>query len=172
MDDGEYAVVSPQERVLIAIRRIIQSVDLHSRYLSKNFGLTGPQLMVLRALSQSQSLFLGDLARAISLRQATVTGIAERLENRGLITRIRNHSDRRKVDVRITPEGEILLHQAPPLMQESFVSQFERLQDWEQWMILSALQRVVEMMEASEIDAAPILACGPIGDQPEEINSY
>ena len=102
------------------------------------------------------------------LSQATVTGIVERLEKRGLITRIRNNSDRRKVEVRITPDGERILHRAPPLMQESFVSQFGKLQDWEQWMILSGLQRVVEMMAASEIDAAPILALGPIGDLPEE----
>ena len=39
--------------VLIAIRRIIQSVDLHSKHLVKQFGLTGPQLIVLREISQS-----------------------------------------------------------------------------------------------------------------------
>ncbi|WP_218188142.1 hypothetical protein [Desulfosarcina cetonica] len=34
--------------VLIALRRLIRAIDLHSRYLSKHFGLTGPQLIILR----------------------------------------------------------------------------------------------------------------------------
>ena len=42
-------------------------------------------------------------------------------------------------------------------MQESFVEQFNDLQDWEQAMILSALQRLVSIMNAKSITVAPIL---------------
>ena len=51
---------------------------------------------------------------------------------------------------------------APPLMQESFVEQFNRLQDWEQSMILSSLQLLVSITDAKALKAAPILATGPI----------
>ena len=63
------------DNVLIAIRRIIQSIDLHSKSLVKQFGLTGPQLIILKEISQSSEITASDLSRAISLSQATVTGV-------------------------------------------------------------------------------------------------
>jgi len=150
------------EDVLIALRRIIQSVDLHSKHLEKEFGLTGPQLTVLRTISTSGELSASQLSKAISLSQATVTGILDRLERRGLISRRRSLSDRRCVMVEISAQGEHLLKTAPPLMQESFTRQFLELQTWEQHMILSSLQRLVAMMDAKRLKAAPLLATGPI----------
>ena len=63
-----------------------------------------------------------------------------------------------------------LLEAAPPLMQESFVEQFDRLQNWEQHMILSSLQRLVTMMDAKQIEAAPILTSEPLDPQSEASN--
>lgn len=150
------------DQVLISLRRIIQSIDLHSRYLVKRVGLTGPQLVILQEVSKTGEVSTGEIARAISLSQATVTGILERLEKRNLVTRQRSDIDRRRVMVRTTPSGEELLNDAPPLMQESFVDEFSRLGDWEQSMILSALQRLVSMMDARNLKAAAILTTGPI----------
>jgi hypothetical protein len=67
--------------------------------------------------------------------------------------------------VRITQEGKQVLQDAPPLMQEAFVEQFTSLQEWEQNMILSALQRLVSIMDARAIDAAPFLATSPLVNQ-------
>jgi len=153
--------------VLIAIRRIIQSIDLHSRQLVKQFGLTGPQLIILREISQAGELTASDISRAISLSQATVTGILDRMEKREYIVRRRSDQDRRRTMVKITPTGSNLLEAAPPLMQESFIEQFSELQAWEQHMILSSLHRLVAMMDAKKIAAAPLLATGAI-DQPVE----
>lgn len=150
------------DRVLVALRRIIQAIDLHSRYLTKHFGLTGPQLMILREVASGNGRSVGDVARAVSLSQATVTGICERLESRGLITRLRAESDRRRVKVGITETGQAFLEKAPPPMQESFIEQFNRLESWEQMMILSSLQRLVDLIDAKTIDAAPILSTGPL----------
>ncbi len=148
--------------VLIALRRMIRAVDLHSRYLSKHFGLTGPQLIILRELAQAGEMSPGDLATSVSLSQATVTGITDRLEKRGLITKQKSALDRRRVIVKPTDACLQLLAQAPPPIQESFLNQFDKLQDWEQSMLLSALQRLVRMIDAKDIDAAPVLAAGPI----------
>ena len=65
--------------VMIALRRIMQSVYLHSHYLVRHFGLTGPQLVILQELSKFEELSVGKLSKATSLSQATVTGILERL---------------------------------------------------------------------------------------------
>ncbi len=145
-----------------ALRRIIRAVDLHSRSLVQRCGLTGPQLLMLHRLASAGEISIGELAVAVSLSQPTVTGILDRLERRGLVRRRRSPDDKRRVLVRTTPACKRLLASAPPLLQESFVRQFTGMGDWEQNLILSSLQRVVAMMEAAEMDAAPILTTGPI----------
>ena len=159
--------ISTSDQVLIALRQIIRSIDLHSKRLVKQFGLTGPQLIILQEVALADHITASELAKASSLSQATVTGILDRLEKRGLIARQRSQSDRRRVHVSITSAGENLLESAPPPMQESFIEQFECLQDWEQHMILSSLKRVVALTDARQIAAAPILATGPIETLPD-----
>jgi DNA-binding MarR family transcriptional regulator len=161
---------SINDAVLIALRQIIRAIDLRSKRLVKQFGLTGPQLLILREIARTDEITASEMAKAISLSQATVTGILERLEKRALITRRRSKSDRRRVKVSATPTGRQLLEAAPPLMQESFLEQFDRLQNWEQHMILSTLQRLVTMMDAKQIEAAPILASEPLEVLPESPN--
>lgn len=134
------------ENVLVALRKIIQAVDLHSRYLVKHTGLTGPQLAILQEINKTGEVSVGTIARAISLSQATVTGIIERLEKRNLVVRRKSEDDRRKVLVTITQGSRILLEKSAPLMQANFVGQFKSLEPWEQTMILSSLQRIVMMM--------------------------
>jgi len=149
------------DNVLISLRKIIQSISIHSRYLVKKVGLTGPQLVILQEISKNDEVSVGKIAKAISLSQATVTGILERLEKRSLIFRRRDDIDRRRVLVSITDDGLRLLETAPPLMKESFVEQFNGLEDWEQAMILSSLQRLVAMMDAKSIKAAGFLDTEP-----------
>jgi len=150
------------DNVLIAIRKITQSIDLNSRSLVKCVGLTGPQLVILQEVANSGEVSVGKVARAISLSQGTVTDIVERMEKRGLVARRRSDYDRRRVLVHATESGKQLLEKAAPLMQESFVGQFNCLQDWEQAMILSSLQRLVSIMGAKAIKAEPILITGLI----------
>ena len=83
-------------QVIIALRRVIRAVDLHSRTLVESHGLTGPQALILKAL-QKGSLAAGELANQVSLSQGTVTDILNRLEQRDLISRIRDTADRRRV---------------------------------------------------------------------------
>lgn len=153
-------------QVLIALRKIIQAIDLHSRHLVKQVGLTGPQLIVLNEVKRAGNPTVGDIAKAISLSQATVTGVLERLERRGYVLRSKSNSDRRKVLVSATENGLKILSKAPSLMQASFVKQFNNLKGWEQSMMLSCLQRLVDMMDAKTISASPVLTTGPIDSQP------
>lgn len=149
----------------------MRAIDLHSKFLAQRFGLTGPQLIILRELSEFGEVPVGELARAISLSQATVTGILDRLEKRKLVRRRRDKADKRRVLVRTTPACEATLRAAPPMLQEAFVQTFTQLADWEQNQILSSLQRVVSMMEATRLDATPILATGAIDASAEDIQS-
>ncbi len=109
------------DSVMIALRKIIQAIDMNSKQLVKRVGLTGPQLVILQEISSLGEVTAGEIAQAVSLSQATVTGILERMENRGLLTRQRSDQDKRRIMVRITESGKQVLDYAPPLMQEAFV---------------------------------------------------
>jgi DNA-binding MarR family transcriptional regulator len=158
--------------VVEALRRIIRAVDLHSRSLVQRYRLTGPQLVVLRCIAEMRPSSVGEIARAVHLSQATVTGILDRLESRGLVTRTRSTDDRRRVHVSLSAEGEEKLRAAPPLLQEYFISNFEKLDPGEQQQILGSLEQVVSLMEARELDATPILATGPISATLERTEAF
>jgi DNA-binding MarR family transcriptional regulator len=158
--------------VMSALRRIIRAIDLHSRSLVHSFGLTGPQLVVLKELLARSPTSVGELARAVNLSQATVTGILDRLERKGMVTRVRSVDDRRKVLVSHTEATREALAGAPPLLQEHFIEAFGRLPDWEQHQILSSLQRVVALMEAGDVEAGPILSTGPLDASPEGTEAF
>ncbi len=156
------------DQVLIALRRIIRAIDLHSKKLAQHQGLTVPQLIVIKEIDHAVTITVGEIAEKVNLSSATVTSILIRLENRGFIERNRSADDKRRVNVELTDSGRKLLRSAPSLLQEQFVKEFSKLKDWEKTMILSSLQRIAGLMDARELDAAPMLAGGPIA--PSEAN--
>lgn len=153
--------------VLIALRRVIRATDLHSRQLVKSVGLTAPQLLLMLTLRDKGGVPVGELATEISLSQATVTSILDRLEKRRLVQRERSQQDKRKVFAYLTDHGMEVLKDAPTPLQASFIRQFRDLHDWEQTMIISSLQRVAQMMDAEHIDASPVLDVGALDRQSE-----
>lgn len=131
----------------------------------KTAGLTAPQMLILQTLRDQGDAIISDVANQISLSQATVTSILDRLEKRGLVMRERSRQDKRKVFACLTEAGNDLIRNAPMPLQDYFIRQFSDLQDWEQTQIISALQRVAHMMDAQHIDAAPLLDVGAIDRQ-------
>jgi len=145
------------KRVLRSLRRIIRSVDIYSRKLNSEFGLTTPQLLCLSALDEGHDMVMSDLARSINLSPSTVIGIVDRLEHKKLLQRVRSNTDRRKVKVEITEAGRDIANKAPSLLQDNFTQRFASLTQNEQLQITNALERVVELMDAESIDASPNL---------------
>ena len=144
----------PDERVLRALRRISRAIDQHSRRLSGSHQLTSPQLVCLRQLLGEGTWTPSRLAKEVSVSQPTVTGILDRLAKKGLVKRIRDELDRRRVLLLITEEGKALVAAAPSPLQERFAQQFALLETDEQRGIADVLERVVSMMEADAIDAS------------------
>jgi len=150
------------EEVLIALRRVIRATDLHSKHLAKTTGLTSPQIMVLQSIRNLGQVTIGEIAQAVSLSQATVTTILDRLEKRELVFRERSVTDKRKVHAHLTDHALELLKQAPTPLQDQLTQQFSHLKEWEQSLLVSSLQRVAQMMNAHDMDAAPVLDVGTL----------
>ncbi len=153
-------MVDLEDQVLVSLRRIIRATDLHSRKLGKSTGLTTPQLVIIQAIADLNNPTVSAVAKSVSLSLATVTTILKRLESNGLVTRQRNELDRRQVNVRLTDKGREVRALAPKPLQDRFVERFSALQAWEQHHIVAALERVATMMDAEELDAAPLLLSG------------
>lgn len=162
------------DEVLVALRRVIRATDLYSSYLAKTTGLTAPQILLLQTVRAKGQVTIGELASDMSLSQATVTTIMDRLEKRELVFRERSKEDKRKVFAFLTEQGHAMLAKAPTPLQDQFAVQFAKLQDWEQSTIVASLQRVAHMMHAQNIDAAPVLDVGLLdrlasGEGPDEL---
>lgn len=158
--DPASAPAGHEERVLRALRRIVRAIDLQSRRLEQEVGLTGPQLICLRVLDQRGPLTAGTLARAVDLSQATLTGILDRLAKRRLVTRRRSSKDRRRVTIALSAEGEALVRAAPSPLQAVFCARLAELPERTQARLCTTLEEVVRMMDAESLDAAAMLAPG------------
>ena len=141
-----------EDGIAAAIRHIVRAVDLHSRWLVEEHGLTGPQIATLRAAYRLERSSTGELARAVQLSHPTITGILDRLERKGLIVRRRGERDRRSVFVTVTPEGTHALGGVPSVLHARFRQELGKLPVWEQTMILATLQRVAGMMNVARVE--------------------
>lgn len=147
---------------LIALRRILRATELNARTLARETGLTTPQLIVLEIVVAAGRATPKDIATKASVGQATATSLVDKLEARDLVVRTRGERDRRLVWVAATDEGRRVLDAAPDPLQRIFANQFAVLPDWEQAMIVAALEKVGAMLNAGAIDASPLLDVGAV----------
>ncbi len=148
-------MLSLEDQIVLSLRRISQAIDVWSRHLLQHYGLTSPQLATLREIQGGRNVSTGTLASALHLSQPTVTGILTRLEQRGLITRVRSEDDRRSVLATVTEEGKALVAKAPQLLRDSFCEELVTLPVDEQQRILATLQKVADMMHAPQVVEGP-----------------
>jgi DNA-binding MarR family transcriptional regulator len=127
------------EDIVLGLRRIMRSMDIASRHLISKYGITTPQLLCLQHMLEQGPMTTGMLAGAVSLSPATVTGILDRMERRGLVTRERRPEDKRRVLVAITDAGRVAAEAAPSYLAEHLTHALEHLPEEER----REIQRVI-----------------------------
>ncbi|MGJ8631466.1 MAG: MarR family winged helix-turn-helix transcriptional regulator [Glaciecola sp.] len=157
------------EELLVALRKVIRAIDIRSKELSRDVGLTGPQLIVLQQVGKNPGVMVKEIAQNITLSPATVTSILDRMESRGHVNRVRSTQDKRKVGVFLTDAGQSLLDKAPLPLQEHFLNRFNAIEEWEQSQMVATMQRIATMMDAQKIDAAPVLEVGSLVNNGSEL---
>jgi MarR family transcriptional regulator, organic hydroperoxide resistance regulator len=129
-----------------------------TKTLAKRFGLTGPQLTVIKILDQIGDLSLSSLSGRIKANNSTVTGIIDRMEREGLVRRERSQTDRRMVLIRLTDKGRALAGQIEVQPMEIFRQAVAALPESEMqtlFSILDRVQRTVRQTIAQTSDAQP-----------------
>ncbi len=138
------------------LRRVFQIITEYSKTAERSIGLTGPQLWAMKILSNSAPLHVSCLARQMFLSPATVVGILDRLENKGLVTRVRSKEDRRAVDLHLTVKGRDVAAKVPEVAQVMLVKGLEGLSDEQFSHVDEAMQQIVQMLGAEHITPQPL----------------
>ena len=90
-------------------------------YLNNTLSLEGvtvtpAQAAILFLLKQKDVQSMSELSQYLSMDNSTVTGLVDRMEKSGLVTRRANPNDRRISLIRITPQGVEEIRKAKPLI--------------------------------------------------------
>ncbi len=133
------------------IRRLFQAVNEQSKLAERETGLTWPQVWAIRVIATHAPIRVSDLAKKMYLHPATVVGILDRLEKRGYVFRTRSSGDRRVVDVDLTPDGYSLFEHSPEVASNMITHGLEALPRAELAEIHGGLQRLVQILAATEL---------------------
>ena len=155
--------------ILVKLRKIIRSINLESKKIEKELGISIPQLLVLKYLSDQSDYraFAKDIKGYINLNASTVSGIISRLESKGLVAKSQKPNDKRAVYIILTAKGADLLHKSPSTLQEKLSKRLKKLTTAQ----IEELDRNIELltliMDVEDMDAAPLLTIDEITYLPE-----
>jgi DNA-binding MarR family transcriptional regulator len=145
--------------ILIKLRKIIRSINLESKKIEKELGISIPQLLVLQYLSDQKDYraFAKDIKEYINLNASTVSGIISRLESKALVAKSTKPDDKRATYILLTAKGAELLYKYPPTLQEKLSQRLKNLSPNQ----IEELDRNIDLltiiMDVKDIDAAPLL---------------
>lgn len=140
---------------LIALRRILHTLEGNERAMARASKLTQAQLLVLHSLRRKGQEMPRDIARALGVGQATISVQIDRLEARGLVRREKRQADRRAIWVILTEEGRALIEKTPDPLHDRFTKRFDQLASWEQAMLLAATERLSLLFDAENTAPFP-----------------
>jgi len=122
-------VITQENRIFVALLQAADTLGQEAEQLLKAAGVTGAQYNVLRILRGAEPAGLP--CRGIGDRMLShdpdMTRLLDRLEKRGLITRVRQTDDRRVVKTRITPQALSLLKTLDQPVRELHKRQFRHM---------------------------------------------
>jgi DNA-binding MarR family transcriptional regulator len=153
--------------ILVNLRKIIRSINLESKRIEKQFGVSIPQLMSLQYLSEQEEnkATASELKKYLKLNASTMSGIISRLEQKKLIARLANPQDRRATFITLTPKGIELLEDPPTTLQEKLTARLSKLSPERIASLNEHIDLLVQIMDAEELDASPIITTNEIGKQ-------
>ncbi|MCF8230188.1 MAG: MarR family transcriptional regulator [Bacteroidales bacterium] len=145
--------------VFINIRKIVRSLNLESKRIQKEYGVSIPQLLCLTYLSEQENYqsTVTKLSKYLNLNLSTMTGIINRLEKKGLVARLPKAADKRVTPVTITSRGSKMLKDSPDLIHDQLSRKLKQLPEEDLKHIDRALSMLVNYLEIEEVSASSII---------------
>lgn len=145
--------------ILINIRKILRSINLESKRVQKEHGISIPQYLFLNFLNQKKNYnaTAKEIKNYLNLNASTVSGIISRLESKGYIAKLPNQGDKRSTNIYLTALGQKTVTAVPSLLHEKLSEKLKTLKENDLSNLKSALDLLVKFMEVENIDASPLI---------------
>lgn len=145
--------------ILIKIRKIVRSINLESKKIQKEYGVSIPQVLCLNYLKGSKDFQAtqGDIRQFLNLNSSTTSGIIRRLEKKGYVARLPKAGDKRVVHIALTSAGDELLQRVPSLLHEQLSVKLQTLETSELKNLESNLNTLVNLLDIQSVEASPML---------------
>lgn len=141
------------------IRKIVRSINLESKKIQKEYGVSIPQVLCLSYLKQSEGFqsTQGEIRKFLNLNSSTINGIIHRLEKKGYLARLPKSGDKRVVKIALTTSGDQLLEQIPSLLHEQLSARLRQLEQEELEAVLKSLDTLVYLLDIESVEASPMI---------------
>src|SRR5579884_4475089 len=93
------------ERSMNAVRSIVRALRINTRAIELKMGISLAQLFVLQQLAERSAASLNELADRTATHQSSVSVVVRRLVERGFVSRTSSTTDKRRIEIELTPEG-------------------------------------------------------------------
>jgi DNA-binding MarR family transcriptional regulator len=145
--------------ILIQIRKIVRSINLESKKIQKEYGVSIPQVLCLNYLHDAKNFQATqrELKSFLNLNSSTVSGIIHRLEKKGLVARLPKSGDKRVVNIALTSAGDKLIASMPSLLHEQLSDKLQTLDASELKQIEESLDVLVHLLDIQSVDASPVI---------------
>lgn len=145
--------------ILIKLRKIVRSINLESKKVEKEQGVSIPQLLCLQYLAEQEDYRTNasKLKYFLNLNASTISGIVQRLEKKGFVAKLPKASDKRVTLISLTSGGMELLQSAPITFQEKLSKKLKALPPEKLQTIVEGIDLLTKLMEVEEVDASPII---------------
>ena len=142
----------------LEIRKQIQKIEKfsfqYSHNLKKNYGVTGPQVGILKAIvrNNSKSITMTELSKTVGAHITTVEGMVNRLREQKLLKKQKNKNDKRVVDLSVTEKGREIIKRVPLGAMGQLYHNLEKISDEEAKQIYTAIARLAELCGADDTE--------------------
>jgi len=144
------------KEIVGSIRRVVRAIFLDSKKMVKEYGVTGPQSIVLKSLFVQGPLSATELARVFYVTPSNMTGVIDRLEQKGLVERKRSTDDRRVSHIALTQQGQQIAGSLPNPIEDKLIKGLSGLSEEDVSRICDAFLKVVDLVDAAKVDAHPL----------------
>ena len=133
---------------LRALAECYQAVFRASSRHLEGLGLTSPQFDVLATLGDTDGMTCKELGIGTLITKGTLTGILDRLEKRGLITRTKGEQDSRQIFITLTPAGDAVFRRTFSAHVAYMGTYFARMASESQAQLKGLLGELADSFEA------------------------
>lgn len=146
------------ERYLKSVRLLAECMQGFERFSGESVrqhGLTHAQFDIIATLGNTPGMSYKELGERTLITKGTLTGVIERLEQKGLVLRERSSDDKRSFFVRLTPAGDAAFATVFPKVVARGKQLFDHYADADFDALESVLRKLRDQIAAASLPPHP-----------------